>query len=306
MRRVAVLLMLVGGWACGGEERERPGSDCRCEGAVPGGTLRVACGEMQCVDGVTGYLCTGPNMAVATADACLAGDSGMPLTTGEDGGPPPMRDGGVVRRDAGPLPDGGCVTATYYRDADGDGYGDASDVMDACAPPFGYVDNDDDCLDSDASARPGGTEVCDAIDNDCDGTVASCGSFAGTYAGTYQIYTAERLGSTVINEMRCTGTSSITVSPSMNGTVTCNYGGSLGGFDSTQNGTVTGTLRPDGTFSGSVTHQFDSFDSGSRRTFAITGTIAGSRLDVVSTGSWRPHPMSAVPWDVEITIAGTR
>ena len=40
-----------------------------------------------------------------------------------------------------------------------------------CSPPAGYVSNNLDCDDSDASKYPGAVEVCDGIDNDCDGEV---------------------------------------------------------------------------------------------------------------------------------------
>jgi len=56
---------------------------------------------------------------------------------------------------------------TWYADADGDGFGDAASETTACQAPAGYAPNDDDCDDADASAHPGGTEVCDGADNDC-------------------------------------------------------------------------------------------------------------------------------------------
>ena len=61
------------------------------------------------------------------------------------------------------------VTNPYYEDADGDGYGlsTVGPVM-TCSPPAGYVSNNLDCDDSDASKYPGAVEVCDGIDNDCD------------------------------------------------------------------------------------------------------------------------------------------
>ncbi|MDY6836849.1 MAG: putative metal-binding motif-containing protein [Thermodesulfobacteriota bacterium] len=65
------------------------------------------------------------------------------------------------------LTDEGCTI--YYRDGDGDGYGDSTDSQIATSPPYGYVDNDGDCDDSDSSINPGATEVCDGIDNNCDG-----------------------------------------------------------------------------------------------------------------------------------------
>ncbi len=60
---------------------------------------------------------------------------------------------------------------TWYLDADADGYGNNTVTSLACSQPSGYVGNDDDCDDGDRSSYPGGTEVCDGADNDCDGTV---------------------------------------------------------------------------------------------------------------------------------------
>ena len=60
---------------------------------------------------------------------------------------------------------------TFYGDSDGDGYGGTQYAVDACSAPVGYVATSDDCDDLDASSHPGGTEVCDGADNNCDGTV---------------------------------------------------------------------------------------------------------------------------------------
>ena len=59
----------------------------------------------------------------------------------------------------------------WFADADGDGFGDPSNAFPACTQPAGFVANGDDCDDSNGSIHPGGTEVCDGIDNDCDGLV---------------------------------------------------------------------------------------------------------------------------------------
>jgi hypothetical protein len=65
----------------------------------------------------------------------------------------------------------------YYRDIDGDGFGDPNDVQFACGAdvaPNGYVHNSLDCDDSSSAAHGGPNapvEICDGLDNDCDGQV---------------------------------------------------------------------------------------------------------------------------------------
>jgi hypothetical protein len=51
-----------------------------------------------------------------------------------------------------------CPKQKYWRDADGDGYGDASLPFEDCSKPDGYVENPDDCDDGDKRAKPGQTE----------------------------------------------------------------------------------------------------------------------------------------------------
>jgi len=63
------------------------------------------------------------------------------------------------------------VKSTFYRDADGDGYGIASDSTQACSAPAGYVTNNTDCNDGNGAVRPGATEVCNEVDDDCDGQI---------------------------------------------------------------------------------------------------------------------------------------
>jgi MYXO-CTERM domain-containing protein len=62
------------------------------------------------------------------------------------------------------------VTTTYYRDADGDGYGGTS-TSTGCSAPSGYVATSTDCDDSRSSVYPGATETCNSRDDDCDGTI---------------------------------------------------------------------------------------------------------------------------------------
>jgi len=70
--------------------------------------------------------------------------------------PPNCEDADACTADSCSEGDGGCVHAA--RDGDGDGYGD-----DACGG--------DDCADDDPERHPGAAEVCNGLDDDCDGTV---------------------------------------------------------------------------------------------------------------------------------------
>lgn len=72
--------------------------------------------------------------------------------------------------------DGETLSPTnWYPDADGDGYGDWSEGVvpeESCEDPGdGSVNNADDCNDGSRYINPDATEVCDSIDNNCNGTI---------------------------------------------------------------------------------------------------------------------------------------
>ena len=64
------------------------------------------------------------------------------------------------------------TTTDYWPDEDRDGYGDMTrgSVM-ACARPMGFADNGDDCDDSTRLVSPVSTELCDGLDNNCNGEI---------------------------------------------------------------------------------------------------------------------------------------
>ncbi|MCK6524668.1 hypothetical protein L6R49_24945 [Myxococcota bacterium] len=61
------------------------------------------------------------------------------------------------------------TTTTFYTDGDSDGFGDEGNPVFACALPAGAVTDLTDCDDLDSTVNPDGDEVCDGVDNDCDG-----------------------------------------------------------------------------------------------------------------------------------------
>jgi uncharacterized delta-60 repeat protein len=68
--------------------------------------------------------------------------------------------------------DEGVIKTTYYQDADGDGYGNPESTTEACSiVPRGFVSNNTDCNDDNALIHPDATELCNRIDDDCDGAI---------------------------------------------------------------------------------------------------------------------------------------
>ena len=73
-----------------------------------------------------------------------------------------------------------CSVSAWYRDSDGDGYGNSTDSVLSCGQPPGYVALGGDCNDARPDQRPGLTELCDGIDNNCDATVDNAAPPAAT------------------------------------------------------------------------------------------------------------------------------
>ena len=67
---------------------------------------------------------------------------------------------------------GSGAASTWFQDVDGDDYTSGVTIS-SCTQPNGYIANPlgMDCNDNDASINPGAPEICDGLDNDCDGTV---------------------------------------------------------------------------------------------------------------------------------------
>jgi hypothetical protein len=115
--------------------------------------------------------CTQPSGYVASAGDCDDGDAAINPDAAE------ICDAADVDEDCnGSADDGdprvlpGTLTS-FYRDVDGDSYGDARFRVDRCDQPTGYVADDTDCNDAAAAINPAATEICDYddTDEDCDG-----------------------------------------------------------------------------------------------------------------------------------------
>lgn len=71
--------------------------------------------------------------------------------------------------------------ATWYLDSDSDGDGDGSQTVQSCTQPTGYAGTGGDCDDADPSISSVEPEICDSVDNNCDGVVDTDAVDANAY-----------------------------------------------------------------------------------------------------------------------------
>jgi hypothetical protein len=95
--------------------------------------------------------------------------------------------------------DEGLPTSTFYRDADNDGFGNSAITMQSCSVPVGYVSNSSDCNDSNFNIKPGATEFCNGVDDDCDGLIDE-----GVKSTFYRDLDGDGFGNSAIITLACT------------------------------------------------------------------------------------------------------
>jgi hypothetical protein len=128
-------------------------------------------------------------------------------------------------------------------------------------------------------------------------------SLQGSYSAPLSFKAEEKLGSSVINKMACSGTLTAKVTcgqvPVLQGSYTCNYSGGLVVFDKKQTGTIQGSVEVGGGFTGQIKH---SYSSSLKKTYSTTGTISGGKFTGSGKGSLYPNPKSVVAWKVTFSF----
>ena len=93
-----------------------------------------------------------------------------------------------------------CTTISFYVDSDGDGFGDVSIDSIACDLPIGYVLDSTDCDDSNELIFPTATDICNSIDDNCNGLIDEDAIFVQYFLDS----DADGYGDLSIDSMSCT------------------------------------------------------------------------------------------------------
>ena len=139
---------------------------------------------------VTQQGCSAPSGYVASNTDCNDNNFNIKPTATE------VCDG--VDNDCDGSIDEGVAPITWYRDMDGDGFGNAAVTQTACTQPTGYVANSNDCNDNNFNIKPTATEVCDGVDNDCDGSTDE-----GVLTTYYRDMDGDTFGNSSVTQQAC-------------------------------------------------------------------------------------------------------
>ncbi len=157
---LAVVLLVLGACTPGGKVGTKPGSDASspADSAANGGGDSASDSNPVDADG-DGYISTAQGGSDCDDTSADVHPGAAEVCDGIDND-----CDGVVD------PPNSVDAPTWYADTDGDGYGDPASGQTSCSPINGFVANDADCGPDDPSVHPGAVEVCNGLDDDCDGT----------------------------------------------------------------------------------------------------------------------------------------
>ena len=160
------------------------GADDDCDGLTDDDDPGVTGGSSWYADadndgyGSTAYITT----ACDQPSGWVANDADCDDTDGDAWPGNDERCDGVDNDCDGTVDEADAVDASaWYTDADADGFGDVATALLACDQPSGTVADGTDCDDAEATTNPGASELCDGVDNDCDGTVDDSPSDGDTW-----------------------------------------------------------------------------------------------------------------------------
>ncbi|MCO4748001.1 MAG: hypothetical protein KC912_24625, partial [Proteobacteria bacterium] len=115
----------------------------------------------------------------------------------------------------------------WYADTDQDGFGDLNSMTNSptgtCEKPVGdFVANTEDCNDNDGTIHPYGIELCDSIDNDCDGLVDDEDDVVGDDGKFFEDHDGDGWGDPMTAVSSCTGQVPTSGGPWVNDGYDCN------------------------------------------------------------------------------------
>ncbi len=91
-----------------------------------------------------------------------------------------------IDNDCDGLIDDGFAALTWYLDSDQDGFGGSDSLLSILSPGSNYTLTDGDCNDTVSSINPNAQEICDGMDNNCDGLIDNGLTFTTFYADADQ------------------------------------------------------------------------------------------------------------------------
>ncbi|MBK6534025.1 MAG: hypothetical protein IPF99_31955 [Deltaproteobacteria bacterium] len=271
---------VVSGLSCGGRtwnvgncavsgyasEISANGDTCNCSS---GYVVRPCIGNLNW-GGVNGATCNGAGQTMVVE----CGGAGASTTCNSSGvctcNPTAEVCNGIDDDCDGVIDDG--VSGTWYRDADGDGYGDPGARVTGCSAPGGYISNSSDCNDANAAVYPGRAEVCNGIDDNCSGAIDEGNPGGGASCSTGNVCTNGALA--------CVGGSLSCQVGSYNNGVACSTSGSV----APSNYTLTGT-SPLGWINACAYGPGNSSATTGRRTWRCRSRSGSTALRTRASGS---------------------